>query len=541
MQSLGVVARVALMAVISVIGLFIVGGIGLTVINGQEEKIHDIHENSLPGIMSIDKARLSLMKARVNAFQAIVLKDEQRASALDNLGKSEADALKYLADYDRLIVNADDRRLLEEEKKALQAYFDVINNKVVPLARQGLAEQAVEVVAKESGSLGKIAMDSLDAHMAFNEKLADEYSAEAVSSAQRGRNELAVVMIIGLLVVGSLSFMIAREVRERMGQMTRFMTHVAESLDFTQRGKIKRMDELGKTGHALNLLMDRLSASFRAISKNTEAVAAASAQLATSASQVAVASGQQSEASSNVAATVEEMTVSINHVGDRAHEADRLSAQSERLASEGGAVILQTATDIHEIAGSVRRAAELIEDLEASSKQISGVVAVIKEVADQTNLLALNAAIEAARAGEQGRGFAVVADEVRKLAERTGHSTQEIARTIEAMNGKAEQAVVSMNSAVGKVDVGVARARETSASIQQISAGCQEAVETVGEISEAIREQGSATNNIAAQIERIAQMSEESSAAAGETSDAARGLDELARKMLAEVSVYRFA
>jgi methyl-accepting chemotaxis protein len=541
MLRLGVSARVTLMALVSVVVLAVVGGVGLKVISGGEEAFRDIHEKSVPGILALSDARMSLMKARVNVFQAIVLRDAQQTSAIDNLSANQKNALARLGDYERTIVSAEDKAMLEAERQAMQVYFGAINEKVIPIARLELEAQAVDIVAKETGNLGKIAMDKLDEHMAFKARWVDGVTGGAVASAEFGRNVMIGVMVAGLVVVVGLSWLIVRELRQRLGHMASFMIKAAESLDFTQRGKLVRMDELGKVGHAMNLLMDRLSASFRAISQNTEAVAAASAQLATSASQVAVASGQQSEASSNVAATVEEMTVSINHVGDRAHEADRLSAQSERLASEGGAVILQTATDIHEIAGSVRRAAELIEDLEASSKQISGVVAVIKEVADQTNLLALNAAIEAARAGEQGRGFAVVADEVRKLAERTGHSTQEIARTIEAMNGKAEQAVVSMNSAVGKVDVGVARARETSASIQQISAGCQEAVETVGEISEAIREQGSATNNIAAQIERIAQMSEESSAAAGETSDAARGLDELARKMLAEVSVYRFA
>jgi methyl-accepting chemotaxis protein len=509
MLRLGVSARVTLMALVSVVVLAVVGGVGLKVIRGGEEAFRDIHEKSVPGILALSDARMSLMKARVNVFQAIVLRDAQQTSAIDNLSANEKDALARLGDYERTIVSAEDHAMLEAERQAMQAYFGAINEKVIPIARLELETQAVDIVAKETGNLGKIAMDKLDAHMAFKARRVDGVTGGAVASAEFGRNVMIGVMVLGLLVVGGLSWLIVRELRQRLGHMASFMIKAAESLDFTQRGKLVRMDELGKVGHAMNLLMDRLSASFRAISQNTEAVAAASAQLATSASQVAVASGQQSEASSNVAATVEEMTVSINHVGDRAHEADRLSAQSERLASEGGAVILQTATDIHEIAGSVRRAAELIEDLEASSKQISGVVAVINEV--------------------------------RKLAERTGHSTQEIARTIEAMNGKAEQAVVSMNSAVGMVDVGVARARETSASIQQISAGCQEAVETVGEISEAIREQGAATNNIAAQIERIAQMSEESSAAAGETSDAARGLDELAHKMLAEVSVYRFA
>jgi len=160
-------------------------------------------------------------------------------------------------------------------------------------------------------------------------------------------------------------------------------------------------------------------------------------------------------------------------------------------------------------------------------------------VADQTNLLALNAAIEAARAGEQGRGFAVVADEVRKLAERTSASTSEIAGTVDAMRSNAGSAVASMHGVVSKVAHGVERAQAANDSIKQIGDGSRNAVAMVEEIASAIREQGSATNNIATQVERIAQMSEESSAAAGNSAQTAQELDGLAADMQRIVSSYR--
>lgn len=538
MKIFGVAARIKILAGISFLLLLLVAVVSVMVINTEASSIRNIHENSLPSIVVIGKARLALMKVRVNIYQSIFLKDEQRSKAIESLNRNREEIRKQLDAYDPRALDGEDKRLLAADRSAAQAYSTALDRTMLHVT-QGRDDLAAEVLSSEVLPAGNAVLEALDKHAEFNEKLADEYANAAFDSAELGRNVALGVSVLSLLIIAGFSIMLARELQTRLAHMTHFMTHVAVSLDLTGRGKIVRTDELGKVGLAINLLMDKLTASLRSIAANAEAVAASATQLAASSTQVATASSTQSEASSSVAATVEEMTVSINHVSDQAGEADRLAAHSEKLAKEGGIVILQTATDIHDIAEAVRHAAELITSLEASSKQISGVVAVIRDVADQTNLLALNAAIEAARAGEQGRGFAVVADEVRKLAERTGHSTQEIASTIETMNEKAARAVSSMSKAVGQVDVGVQRARDTSASIQQISDGCHDAVETVGEISNAIREQGAATNNIAAQIERIAQMSEESSAAAGETADAARGLDELARKMRAEVGRYR--
>ena len=163
-------------------------------------------------------------------------------------------------------------------------------------------------------------------------------------------------------------------------------------------------------------------------------------------------------------------------MADRAGEANRLSSSSGELAVGGQAIIGQTVEGINGIAETVHQAAEQIARLETDSERINAVVAVIKDVADQTNLLALNAAIEAARAGEQGRGFAVVADEVRKLAERTTKSTQEIAATITEMQTGSQNAVQGIQAVVGRVEDGVAKAEKANQAIQEIGGSSQQTV-----------------------------------------------------------------
>ena len=429
--------------------------------------------------------------------------------------------------------------MLAEDVKAITDYLSVLHQKVLPLSKKSEMDAALAILAKDLRPVAEQAEDALSHHVESIEKNADQYAASVAASVERASLISIATIAVAALGIGLMGYYMSSGVQKSLIQIQDSVGRTERDLDFTLRTPILRQDEIGTTARGLNRLIDTLQANLQGIQTRAVTVAQSATAMSTTSGQVATAAHQQSEAAAHMAATVEEMTVSITHVGDRAHEADRISTASGQLAASGETVIARTVADINTIASTVNLAAERIRGLEAHSQQIASVVAVIKEVADQTNLLALNAAIEAARAGEQGRGFAVVADEVRKLAERTATSTQEIAATIEAMRGSASEAAAGMGNVVAEVGRGVDSAREASEAIRQIGEGSREAVTIVAEITAAIHEQASAMTSIAQQVERIAQMSEESSAAAGNSAQIAKDLDTLASEVQQIVGAYR--
>jgi aerotaxis receptor len=227
-------------------------------------------------------------------------------------------------------------------------------------------------------------------------------------------------------------------------------------------------DELGDLNAALSVMRNNLHELIASLREGITSLNQSSGNVSASAHKSSKVSEMQSEAASGMASAMEELSVSIDQVSEHASNAHRVSQISSEKAVEGGQVIHSAATEMENIASSVNQVAAKINGLEEYSKQISGIANTIKEIADQTNLLALNAAIEAARAGEQGRGFAVVADEVRKLAERTANSTKEISGMIGKIQVGTQEAVKEMEVSVTRVNDGVELARKAGDSVMRI-------------------------------------------------------------------------
>lgn len=290
-------------------------------------------------------------------------------------------------------------------------------------------------------------------------------------------------------------------------------------------------DELGDLNSAISVMRNNLHELIASVSDGIHDLNRTSGDVSASARNSSKVSEMQSESAAGMAAAMEELSVSIDQVSEHANDAHQVSQTSSIQAVEGGRVIHNTATEMENIAASVHQVAEKLHSLEAYSLQISGIAQTIREIAEQTNLLALNAAIEAARAGEQGRGFAVVADEVRKLAERTATATTEISEMIVKVQNGTEEAVKEMEVSVLRVNGGVSLARQAGDSVSSLRDAAQHAAHDVDYIRNAIKEQSIAAREVAQRIEQIAQGTEENTIASLQTARSAGQMAELSNHL----------
>jgi len=504
----------------------------LTSLNGA---IEDLANNQMPSLRAVGE-----LDALVGSFRrgellvAVCQSKDGKAKYLKRMDTDLEKIKQQQAVYEKLIDSEPERKSYADFVSAWGPYL-AAHPKVVATAMQNDPLETDKAIRGDSSKYFNLAIAALAANQDAQRKIADQQGKEIFQNNSAARIWIifgvAAIFLTGIIFSMIMSRLISLPISRLAGQAMR----VAEgdmSIEIDQFTD----DEVGRLGGAFRMMIDNLKGVLIRISDSSALVSSAATQLLAEAKQMADDSYKVVSQAGTMATASEEMAATSGEIARSCVSATEISGRANRAAETGAAVIKTTVEGMNRIAQHVKETAVTVDGLGARSDQIGNIVGTIEDIADQTNLLALNAAIEAARAGEQGRGFAVVADEVRALAERTTRATREISDMIKTIQLETRTAVATMEEGVQEVARGTEDAAQSGQALEEILNQIGSVSLQVSKIATAAEEQTATTNLISQNIGEINEAVHDTARGANETASAAERLAELSQDLRGIVS-----
>ena len=521
---------------VTTVFLVVIMALALTKLSSLNNKIDDVVNDKLPKTLLTGDIKDSVNQ-NARTVRNIVLLDDR--ADIEKEAARIAEAKKVISDrvekLDKMIVSGEGRELFKKMTDSRGPFVQAFDE-CTELALAGKKDEAKKMLflkVRPAQTAYLEAIQKLDKHQ---DEAISSIGKQAFDVYKTARILMLAIGLVSVLLSIVIAVLITRTVTVPIAPLVIAARRIAEG-DLGVRIDNDSADEIGQLSDSFGIMTENLRTMIMKVTDTAQQVAVASNQLCSTAERIAAGAEEVAGQTTSVATAGEEMSATSGDIAQNCQGAAEGAHRASQSASSGAEVVEKTVAVMSQIAEKVQESAKTVESLGARSDQIGAIIGTIEDIADQTNLLALNAAIEAARAGEQGRGFAVVADEVRALAERTTKATREIGEMIKAIQQETKGAVSAMEQGVSQVEAGTAEASRSGEALRDILAQVNEVAMQVSQIATAAEEQTATTSEISSSMHQItsvvhmtSQGAQESAAAAAKLQGNAEELQRLVRQ-----------
>lgn len=498
---------------------------GLTKIMQSANRDGDIQAAFLAGT-----AIRNLLLGRLYVSKFLV---ENQQAQVERFNQELGDTTKQIDTLLASLQNPTRRNLATEAKSDIESYTQVANEVSSYINARNVGIKTLDTI----GPKVAIELDELRSSIAESMSAA---STAADDSQQTSSTLLLTVAAIAIIFGLLIAYVISKAIILSLDSMNKVFADIAQGEgDLTKRIPVTGKDELSHLAASFNLFAEKIQHTVTEVSNSTEQLQSASDALTLKAKETQNGVSQQQSQAQLAAAAMTEMSASASEVSASANQANELSSNALSTASNGRDVVLNAVSSMSSLSTQLTDSSGIIENLRKDSEQIGTVLDVIRSIAEQTNLLALNAAIEAARAGEQGRGFAVVADEVRSLASRTQESTEEIQTIIQTLQQRSESAFNAMTESCSSAESTAGLIQSTEQSLAQIAEFMDDINNSIAHISEAAGQQATVADEVSQNVNAVSEISEATYQQTEETSRSAEQLSSLGESLAKTVSQFK--
>ncbi|HUI63857.1 MAG TPA: methyl-accepting chemotaxis protein [Bacteroidota bacterium] len=525
-------------------GFFVVALISLTIGIISITEMRDIaasdtlmYEKMTVPLAQLGDIQSDVQATAAQAYTLLLSSDLQEdGRSVEKINALQARIDTTLPEFEKTIIAGNIREAFNDFVGARNEYTPKLRN-CIAMAAAGKKKEAYAYARADVAPIRTKMAATLQKLVELKKGRAEETARSNSDLAGHATWIMLVAMALGFLLPAGVGMFLAALFSRPIGNLAAKAETIASG-DLTVHVPVDSKDEVGQLALAFARMVESLRDTIAGVGESSAAVASASSQISSSTEEMAAGAQEQTSQAAEVASAVEEMTKTIQENSKNTGNTAETAKQVKSAAEEGGRVVEETVAGMRRIADVVNRSADTVRTLGKSSNQIGEIIGVIDDIADQTNLLALNAAIEAARAGEQGRGFAVVADEVRKLAERTTKATKEIAGMIRTIQAETAGAVASMEEGTMEVNNGIGLAERAGTSLKAIVGMVQKLTDMVSQIAAASEEQSSASEQISKNVEAISSVTNQTASATQQIARAAEDLNRLTENLQANMDKF---